>query len=296
MYFYNGITTISNGTFENNTNGAAVGGGTLNVTSGTVAGNTYGINVSGGRVNIGIKEGAMSTSDPVIIGEQYGMNVSGSATIALYDGMIKGKTGSLVGNISETETNYTSYEGTQDGYYVTYLTLSGTASTVATVNGIGYTSLQSAINACMDGEETTITLVNGTNLDSTLQIPENKKVILDVSGFAIRITSLDVLIQNAGELTIIDTDQDETGNITNTRGIAIENTGTLSIGQDDGTINNKIPLITGTTAVKTEGTFNFYDGLLRGTQTVIEGEITAMPDGAELVESEANGYKQNIVE
>lgn len=210
--------------------------------------------------------------------------------------MIRGKTGSVSGFVTQTESNYMAYDGSQDGYYVTYLVRSGTVSTVATVGGVEYTSLQSAINSCMDGEETTVTLVNGTNLTSTLQIPEKKKIILDISGFAIRTTSLDVLIENAGELTIIDSDKDETGNITSESGIAIENTGTLTIGQNDGTISKTIPLITGTIAVKTEGTFNFYDGLLRGTNVAVEGTVTSTPSGASITQSEANGYKQNTLE
>ncbi len=73
---------------------------------------------------------------------------------------------------------------------------------------------------------------------------------------------------------------------------AISNEGTLTLGVEDGTISATSPIIQGKTiGIKTDGTFNFYDGVIKGTSTdVIDGTITdqeddgILTDGTEVID------------
>ena len=65
------------------------------------------------------------------------------------------------------------------------------------------------------------------------------------------------------------------GTIEGTRQQAISNEGTLTIGVKDGTIDSTTPVLNGSVyGVKSTGTFNFYDGIIRGKTAAISGTIT----------------------
>ena len=106
--------------------------------------------------------------------------------------------------------------------------------------------------------------------------------------------TLETLIQNAGTLTIIDSHDRQSGRISNTSGIAINNTGTFTLGTDDGTVSTTCPEISGnSTGVVNNGTFNFYDGIIKGAEA-LSGTVTSRPDGYVINSStdEATGMKQ----
>lgn len=65
---------------------------------------------------------------------------------------------------------------------------------------------------------------------------------------------------------------------------AISNEGTLTIGIQDGNINTTSPDIRGATnAIETTGTFNFYDGIIKGINTqVIGGTISNQEDNTQV--------------
>ena len=95
-------------------------------------------------------------------------------------------------------------------------------------------------------------------------------------------SSIDLTIQNEGNLTIIDSTSSGVGKISSTVGVAIENSGTLTLGQDDGTVSQELITIEGTTyGIINTGTVNFYDGAIIGT-TAVQGNIANKPSGYEV--------------
>ena len=281
IYNNSGTTNISDLTITGNTSEITNGGtGTVNIQNSSVISNTTAItNTSTGRINIGTQDATYNSNSPMIQGEEYGIVNTGSGTIAFYDGTIKGKVGSIQGYYLYTETGYKAQTNIVDGYYCDTLALSGTVTTIAKIGDIEYTNLQSAINACTSSTPTTITLVNSVNSNLMFTIEEGQNIIIDLNGCTITTSSLETLMQNAGTLTIIDTSDRQTGRITNNSGVAINSTGTLTLGEDDGTVSTVCPEISGSsTGIVTTGTFNFYDGIIKGG-TALEGTVTSRPDG-----------------
>ena len=293
-----GTTNISNITITGNTNEVTnSGAGTINIISGTIIGSTNAITNanSSGSINIGSQDGTVNKETPVIQGEEYGINNSGKGTIAFYDGTIKGKMGAISGYYFYTETGYTSKTNEVDGYYCDTLALSGTVSTVAKIGDIEYTNLQSAINACTSEEASIITLVNSINTSSTFTIEEGQNVVIDLNGKTITSATADKTIQNDGTLKIIDSSGSNLGKITNTFKVAISNSGILTLGEDEGTINVDCPEISGNTnGVINAGTFNFYDGIIKGS-IALDGTITSRPDNYVVSKTTENGVQQLVL-
>ncbi len=94
----------------------------------------------------------------------------------------------------------------------------------ATVNGVNYADVQSAIDAIPDG--VTAELVLRADVTGTLTIPENKKVILDLNGFDVNAGGGTAIVNN-GTLTV----RGE-GNVTG--GYGIQNNSVLTV--ESGTI------------------------------------------------------------
>ena len=194
----------------------------------------------------------------------------------MYDGQIKGKTGATQGYITNTETGYVVGNKVDGEYFVDYLALAGTLSTVAQVNGIDYSNLQSAINSIVG--EGTVLLTNGINSSQSYTIAEGQNITLDMNGKTIS-SDLEVTINNAGSLTIIDSSGMNVGKISSSSGTAIVNSGTLTLGADDGTVNQELITIEGTTyGIENSGTLNFYDGTINGASAV-NGSITSRATG-----------------
>ena len=64
----------------------------------------------------------------------------------------------------------------------------------------------------------------------------------------------------------------------------ISNEGTLNIGTKDGNIDITTPVIQGNTyGVKSTGTFNIYDGILKGKTAAINGTVTEYEDNSDFV-------------
>ena len=299
VYNSTGTTNISNLTITGNTTEVCNGGtGTTNILSGNIISDTIAVtNTSSGTINIGTQDSGYNSDTPVIQGEQYGIVNTSSGSIAFYDGTVKGKEGSIQGYYLYTETGYKAQTNIVDGYYTDTLALSGTVTTVAKIGDVEYTNLQSAINACTSATPTTITLANSINTSQMFKIEEGQNVVIDLNGYTITTGTLEKLIENAGTLTIIDTNDRQTGKISNTSGVAINNTGTLNLGQDDGTVSTTCPEISGnSTGIVNTGTFNFYDGIIKGAEA-LDGTITARPNGYVINSStdQATGMNQLVL-
>lgn len=297
VYNSSGRTNITGITLNGNTNNIYNGGsGTINIPSGNIitADSTVIENASSGTIVIGEEGGTPSKESPLIQAEEYAIKNTGNGTIKFYDGIIKGRTGALQGLYLYKETGYTVKTDYIDGYYCDTLTPSGTVTTVAKIGNVEYSNLQSAINACTSQEETTIQLVNSISTDSAFQMEEGQNIVIDLNGKTITTSTAQTLINNAGTLKIIDTSSLQVGKITNETYNAIENTGTLTLGVDDGTVSTTCPEITGKAkAIINTGTLNFYDGIIKGA-TALEGTaVSGKPSGYIMVKTreETTGYE-----
>ena len=112
------------------------------------------------------------------------------------------------------------------------------------------------------------------------------------------ITGSDIAVNNSGTATVTG------GTITSTGKIGIYNTaeGKLTIGTNETTpsVNTTVPSITGKTyGVQAGGTFNFYDGVIKGQSgagTSINGTITATPTGYFAKKTVENDVETAILE
>ena len=97
--------------------------GTITILSGTIVSTAFNAIENAATLNIGTKDGNINSTTPLIKSSQYGINTTG--TLNFYDGVSKGKQGSITGTISDIEVNSTRIDLNEviDGetYYITYL-------------------------------------------------------------------------------------------------------------------------------------------------------------------------------
>lgn len=98
--------------------------GKLNITGGTIVSKNFSAVVNAGRLNIGTQGGEVSTSIPKLQGATYGVNNTG--TFNFYDGLLRGLTKGINGNVTNVESGYQVTTGTQNVsgslYKTAYLT------------------------------------------------------------------------------------------------------------------------------------------------------------------------------
>ena len=136
LYIYDGIVEIKGNSYlSSRTSGTpngstmergtvqCLGPGTIIITSGTIVGEIQQAVSNEGTLIIGTKDGNIDATNPVLIGEVYGLKTTG--TFKYYDGIIKGKTDSINGTITEQEDNSTLIDSTEvisgSTYYTSYL-------------------------------------------------------------------------------------------------------------------------------------------------------------------------------
>ncbi len=158
-------------------------------------------------------------------------------------------------------------------------------------NGTLYISdgeiLCNATQGAINNESTGHLIITGGRIEatSTRQAIYNNGGNLEISGTAYltATTSERATVQN----------QANNGTITITGGTiiaknynAVDNlAGTLIIGTKDGNINSTNPLIIGkTNGVNNNSTFKFYDGIIKGVNKSINGNITEMETGSTLID------------
>ena len=126
-------------------------------------------------------------------------------------------------------------------------------------------------------EKATATITGGT-ITSTYRTINNDNKLTITGG---TITGSDIAVNNSGTAIITD------GKITSTQQVGIYNseTGILTLGTNETTpsVNIAVPSIKGKTyGIQTGGTFNFYDGIIKGQSgagTSIIGTVTSTPTG-----------------
>ena len=111
-------TTTERGTLQNLANGTVV------ITGGTITSTGFSaiVNASG-TITIGDKDGVINNSSPSIQGLTYG--IDNTSKFNFYDGILKGKTAAINGNINDIEQNSQLVNSTEiiggDTYYTSYL-------------------------------------------------------------------------------------------------------------------------------------------------------------------------------
>ena len=234
------------------------------------ANNGYGVYINRGTFTLGEQEtdenkkgtadAEVSTTNPYIyaVARARGYGVKKvNGTFKYYDGKIIGSTSSKPETTTEVEYKYeaTTYL-TSKRYEKTileYMKDDYSGSTVARIDSTYYPSLTDAFDKAQDGD--TIILLKNTN---ETEIVNLKNITLEMGGH--RATAQ---INNKGNLTIIN------GSIGNYETTTIINDGTLTIGEDDGVIDNlNTGVISESTAIINNGTLNYYDGYIEGNISV----------------------------
>ena len=186
--------------------------------------------------------------------ETYGLNTSGDTGITVTGGTFDNTTWSEYtpeGNTLVDDGNGNFVVGVDE------------ATAIAEVDGIGYPSVQDAIDAI--DSEGTVTLLN--NFEGTFTVPEGKKITLDLNGKALT-NSTGTSISISGELTV----QDDTGSgkITSQVSVIVDGNAakfTLENGMLEVTNDYGIYCMNGATAVVNGGSIYSTYAPLTGNNT-----------------------------
>ena len=251
------ITNIYNSNIKANKQAIYIEDGTINMYSGTVnCTSDYGIyNLNVGTVNLGTKDGIVSKDSPAINGNTYGIyNRREDAIFNFYDGYLYGTT-AIYGTVSDIEDEYEIILEETNGKEKKFLDVLPVAKIEST--GLTYGSLQEAINAVTENEETIYLLRELTTIETaeSTNIPEDKNIIFDLNSYNIYANNSDFLINN-GTLKIKDGTSSSSQIIGN--GIRIiKNNGTLTI--ESGTYKSEI-YMTDNSLILNNGTMNIIGG------------------------------------
>ena len=302
-----GSIEIQGGTITNTKGeGISVKKGEVKVLGGTIKSTTsQGIIVeSSGTLTLGNNDDEVSTQIPEIVGSTYGVYNNG--TFNFYDGKITGaKDQSIYGKITQIPEKYEVIKETNEDSTQT-ATLSAGLPT-AQIGQTVYKSLQLAIDAVEENKEdyTKIEILRDiTSNDDKVAvgiIPQNKKIQLDLKGYIISATQYSKVLENAGELEIINSEQtigtikyegtgtkdnyaqiiNNTGNIILTGGIisspnsyvyGIYNEGTGNVTINGGTIDTNSYGIENTQ----NGTVKMISGTIKTSSYAISNETSGL--------------------
>ena len=256
--------------------------GILEISTGEVSSNSpetydvYAINnaSSTGTVTIGKKgDGETSINNPKIISQQsYGVNNEGGV-VNFYDGIIQGKIDAIAGGISEIEEQRQIRKESGDEYTKIYLEELVSENVVINENtGKEYTKIEEAVKEAQDNEETILKILKDFDMTSSINIGENKNIILDLQGYTI--TSNYCLINNNGKLTITDSKGEGKINFTES-GRAIKNNNELIIRNGEISNFSKMGVVeTYVISNGTEGILNMTGGHLI-CKNDSEGNVTS---------------------
>ncbi len=257
----NDVITLNSGNFryiENRANSKLyIYGGNYNNTSGECVNNA-------GIFTLGADDGEVSIEEPAITGSTYG--VTNTGTFNFYDGIIQGGNKAINGSVTAKPVSYrVSYLQNNTVAILDYVTQ---VENAVTMNGVYYNTLDAAIKVAPSNQEIYLYINNEIGLTDTFVIPEDKNIVINLQGNSITYSSTEPAIINNGILRIYDYFENEEGihettygAVRNDRGLAIDNRGTLTLGENDGTVDTTTPSVVGLgEALRNSGTFAFYDG------------------------------------
>lgn len=236
----------------------------INVISGTITGKQTGIYIVKGILNLGTNDKQlypeldMKSQDkyPTIIGAEYGIYNEG--IFNYYDGIIyidEKSENAIYGSIDDKANIYNDdneiigkydviFKDIEEEHYAILSQmpicklLNSNNEVVTDENGneILYYNFEDAIKDSL--EDYTIQIERSINYKDKIEVPEGKKIKLDLNGNRITSSNKECLIRNNGNLGILDASDSSTGEIIsiNCEKI-IENNGTMTI--KSGTIYNQ---------------------------------------------------------
>lgn len=141
---------------------------------------------------------------------------------------------------------------------------------------VKYTSFEKALNN-MSEETIKIQLIG--EIEESITIPESKNITIDLNNHKISSNQENTIINN-GNLIIVDNSVEKEGLIENTNDKVIVNNGNLTIGYDDGVVEENVIIRGQESAIQNNSNFYMYDGTLMGKTTII-GNNAIIPEGEE---------------
>ena len=150
------------------------------------------------------------------------------------------------------------------------------ANYVIAETGIKYVTLADAINSATSGQ--TITQTRNCADSSEARI-SGKSIILNNNNRNITKKTNPIVVESGATLEIAGK-----GTIATTDGItAINNHGTLTVGKTTDSLSTSSPLIQGGNyGIETDGTFNFYNGIIKGTTAAFDNAPSSVRDDYEV--------------
>ena len=152
------------------------------------------------------------------------------------------------------------------------------ANYIIAETGTKYTTLAEAINNATSGQ--TITQTRNC-ADSSEAVVNGKSVILNTNARTTTKKNNTITVNTGAGLTIIGNGAIKTTDNT----VPITNNGTLTIGDASAALSTSNPTIQGGKyGVQTTGTFNFYNGIIKGTEEPFNNAPTATRERHDVIE------------
>ena len=205
----------------------------INIKSGkfTSTSNSSIANIAKGTINIGEKEENKDDQIPkdniIMTGKTYGI-YNPNGIVNYYDGIVTASLNqSLYGSVSDTIEEYDL--NVQKNETTETVSLKIPTTFVAQIGEEKYTTIQSAIDSITEATETQINLIKDIETINNVIVSENKNVILNLNGHAVKSYKKSGYIINNGTLKIIDSSEEKQGNLIGTGVTLIENNNSLNI-------------------------------------------------------------------
>ncbi len=264
---------------------ATIYGGNVKITDGTVSATTgTAVRVSG---TFEITGGTVSTTGAMgVYCNGSSASVSGSSTKIQKSGTSGGSCFQYNGTGTATISGGTISVGTDSGSNAVY---NGSAGIIKITGG---TIEQKGTGHTITNSTTGTLEVTGGTITSAGNsgIINSSTGTIKVTGSSAKVTGSAFGVDARKGTAII-----TAGTVSATAGIGTSvNGGTLTIGTKGGTPSTTVPSVTGTTygVLATSGTFNFYDGVIKGADgQSISGTVSAVETNYAIVKSTSNGIE-----
>ena len=237
--------------------------------------------LNNGILTIGDNTTSIEMDVPTIYGQKIGINNQG--TFNFYDGKIKGIT-PILGKVTDAPEEYGPVStGYNNG--ITTIQLGIITGYEARIEWVYYATLQEAIDIAKVGE--TVTIIKNIQVINSIKLNALKDIILDLNGYELTaMTGLEKIIENSGNLEILDSSKEGTGSITiNSDKVTTYNNKLYTAGIHN--INEGYLTISGgkiisNTSITTTGSYNYACGIFNNSKNTVKinsGQITASVPG-----------------
>ncbi|MBR3002514.1 MAG: BspA family leucine-rich repeat surface protein, partial [Clostridia bacterium] len=278
--------------------GTVAGTGKIIVESGvvtTTGADAIRIENAQSKVIIG-KEGDTSTTSPEILGRIYG--TAEGSQITVNSGKVMGTTHGGINTLGSVTVNGGEISIDKSKSTVSEPYTIAAWSNTSKIKITGGTISNSMAHTVVTGADVTgeIEITGGTITSTTHPAVQGNKANITISGSPV------ITGETRGVSTVTGTITITGGTISATNGVGVVvSTGTVTIGTNEQTpnVSTETPNITGSiygVQVENGGTFNFYDGVIRGaTNKAMLRAPIGKPEGYEVYKTNANGIETAIL-